>query len=527
MNLNQFVLIALVNFGFALEAKTQSFVKANADSLIQLESIKDFNSQSVNSWYPKSKQNDEEYAYYIGSVTPINTLNGIVGLLQEWGSQNAIVRNLLDTYPEMKKNANKKVSSIDEIKELPSNYGIISMMRVSWCSFLLMEYARQNKQAIYEANLNNASFLMAVNLLNQESNKLLRKRNQFLKDYITTLKASGNDVYIDKGFIYLKIGSSSSGYGTYDNDLASLDSIFKAELKIVSEQISRAYQKLTSDEIRKVKVSKMSSSRFGSDKSKAEFLLSMSKLVSPDAYGILSRIQNHSLFAKYERDTSLQGMWEGFNTVVHESCHHINEFPNSYYVSDKISIPYKTPELFNSNELTKIIPVGEQKIVSRFDPYIIPKQENQGSQRDGIYGLLDEFNAYFISSKFDWELVTQKSRVYKQYPSYKNSLENYRITTQEAFYEFSIMMAWYLDYANKKYPVVYKTIIEDKNLKVAFTLLFNKFQNLIVEVEKPDIYKLGVRSSDDLKKLFKETRNSLQPLIVAGCNEVNYKQFLN
>jgi len=143
------------------------------------------------------------------------------------------------------------------------------------------------------------------------------------------------------------------------------------------------------------------------------------------------------------------------STVIHESSHSFTSYygyqmltqnpPEDYQFEDDYSaflisaeniILVKHTEVFNSNELKKDIPKDLRTF--RYSPYISPKS-NLGSQKQGIYGLLDEFNAYYQGNLMSYNLYPIYQKLATENPNiYQEYIQNMS-SDRLAFYEFKYL----------------------------------------------------------------------------------------
>jgi hypothetical protein len=84
----------------------------------------------------------------------------------------------------------------------------------------------------------------------------------------------------------------------------------------IKKEFLSASKKITTKQRSTITFVKKNMGRFTSDRSKADFFLAVSQIVSPSAYAILSDQPNISAYTKYAPDTSLVLLFKDFNTVV-------------------------------------------------------------------------------------------------------------------------------------------------------------------------------------------------------------------
>lgn len=195
-----------------------------------------------------------------------------------------------------------------------------------------------------------------------------------------------------------------------------------------------------------------------------------------------------------------QDLLESLNTVLHEYLHTLNSSTQEggyHYIDSSRSLYFPFTEMFPSNELNSFVRKGIQDSVYRYGLYVgsqskifghkskefkfnTNKNNQFGSISLGIYGLFEEFGAYYIGVLSD----------YKIYDYY---LDEYGIEDTDAmydclseissnvlaYYEFSLFMSWYLQYAKLYHKDIYQKIMDNKEFRIAFTLKYNQFKSLI------------------------------------------------
>ena len=130
----------------------------------------------------------------------------------------------------------------------------------------------------------------------------------------------------------------------------------------------------------------------------------------------------------------------------------------------------------------------------RYDTYIGDGNREISSKKDGIYGLLDEFCAYYHGIRCDLDLSEAgilKSHIPVQTSWSKNTRQGtrsgYTIQTMESnmldsYYEFRLFISWYLQYAHEQYPDIYQSIYENRQFREAYTLLDYLFAGMVQEI---------------------------------------------
>jgi hypothetical protein len=228
------------------------------------------------------------------------------------------------------------------------------------------------------------------------------------------------------------------------------------------------------------------STQFNSTYQKSAFLLYLTKNYSSNAFSILNR-KRYDFYTKWAEGKTHRQILKDYATVIHETCHSVNDdiggfMGRGFYISPLIEIKVSKKMVFKSSELDKTIPEHWKNHIFRYKTYIqgIEGDEEISSIYDGIYGLVDEFDAYYQSTKAVVELYDYyKTIASNTEPYYWSMYLSNCYSSIFAYYEFRLFIAWYLRYAKKNYPGIYQSIIRNKALKIVYTLIDNGYEKVI------------------------------------------------
>ncbi|MFN8254556.1 MAG: hypothetical protein U0W24_02630 [Bacteroidales bacterium] len=316
-------------------------------------------------------------------------------------------------------------------------------------------------------------------------------------------------------------------------------------------------------------LNKFQKTDFNTAAKKGEFIFYITKNYCPNAYEILIKTGQEN-FIKWSEGRSHYLVLSSLATVVHESCHVVNFnasgfWSYGFFIAPGIEIKTDKTDVFRTSEIDKIIPDEQKDRIFRYSTYISEKTGNEdiSSIKDGIYGLMDEFDAYYQSTRALIESFEYYKTIAKNSDTYYwNLYISNCYSTIYAYYEFRLFIAWYLKYAKEKYPKIYQDIINNKNLKVVFTFIdqnyekvvdqyFTNRQIIIETINKSGVEKVEIKGNyfyikpvkekgnatgygipDNeikyLKSLFTETDyRVLKALTIENLNEKNYKDFLD
>jgi len=135
---------------------------------------------------------------------------------------------------------------------------------------------------------------------------------------------------------------------------------------------------------------------------------------------------------------------------------------------EKFWIQIDKKYIFPSRQLVTTIP--SNLITFRFDLYI---NGTSSTQQDGVIGLLDEMNAYYLGSRFEFDMLP----VYKElYPTdYLNKWVGASQSSMTAFFEFDFFIKEYLLYAKKYRPDIYNYLLNNNDFRNTYLKICAKF----------------------------------------------------
>ncbi|MFT5916239.1 MAG: hypothetical protein ACI81T_002743 [Bacteroidia bacterium] len=315
--------------------------------------------------------------------------------------------------------------------------------------------------------------------------------------------------------------------------------------------------------------------QFNSDEIKKDFLLFLAKSYSSNGLAILNSEKSYKEYTVYARGNNHSEMVDDYTTVIHESLHGYDMTKsmdlwskyvfdenapakswNVYFHSSETEIVVPKFSTYNSTELNKVIPKEWQKNIFRYDLYV-GDGSGVSSQDDGIYGMVEEFNAYYHGTKAGYELRPYYASFCTDAECWQPYFSNISSTVY-AYHEFRLFIAWYLKYAKQKHPKVYQDCLRNENLKVAFSITNAAYKKLVADYfqtreeiieEMETKYGVEVRLTDEYFTILKDGFGSgvgvpdksikylegllkpqdialLESITIEGVTEANYKNFL-
>ncbi len=229
-------------------------------------------------------------------------------------------------------------------------------------------------------------------------------------------------------------------------------------------------------------------------KEKRQYALALLQEYDPEGWSIIKKVDTlafNNAFDRYADGNTEAHVREAVGTMVHE-CHHgysalmawrlkpnnIDQYACAYLGEGKYQLIKFTP-VFPTEEMGKTIPAHLRTL--RFATYIYnPKEKIRlSSNTYGIYGLLDEYIAYYHGTVADVNM-------HRWYQEHTNGTTNdwyaYFSTVGSvinAHVEFKFYCLAYLLYAQKHKPEVYKAIIRNEDFVNVFLRTDREYGNLI------------------------------------------------
>ena len=216
---------------------------------------------------------------------------------------------------------------------------------------------------------------------------------------------------------------------------------------------------------------------------------------NPAARFLLEGERGQDAILNYSDGNSAENWLRDFSTVVHERYHGwefrygLKLFGDGYKVfllDPEIIIPVERLEQYNTSVLHQEVDQEIRDSIFRYKPYIYDGPNSKmGSQVHGMYGLMEEWNAYYLGSKAMIDLenyfLTRDKGLddLSQFSAYIGDYISAVASEINAHYEFKLFMAWYLTKARKDYPDQYQAMMGQTSLRVAFTLIDDAFDELV------------------------------------------------
>ncbi|WP_258542474.1 hypothetical protein [Parvicella tangerina] len=223
-----------------------------------------------------------------------------------------------------------------------------------------------------------------------------------------------------------------------------------------------------------------------------------------------------------------------FGTTVHECLHGYdsdladglewdnNTYPIAYFVDKGIVVRFAGKRLFKTEELHKEFFSKDVKNLFRYGTYV---QANSGpstasSNQWGIYGLIEEFNAYYHDVRAQVE--------YFKCNSYQGPSDETFGNTMHAYFEFNIFMANYLKYAKVYHKEDYDYMMKNHDLRLAYTLIEYNWRNVLTEIMGDKDLANRMPGYDEEFRLYtEELQGVMNDFMVSESELTDYKDFLS
>lgn len=149
----------------------------------------------------------------------------------------------------------------------------------------------------------------------------------------------------------------------------------------------------------------------------------------------------------------------------------------AYFLGDATLLVKQTPT-FPAREMQGLFP--PELRTDRFATYVFPSG-NINTQTSGVYGLLDEFNAYYLSTRtaFDFLPYFQAAPA----PTADSWLAAFTLINRQYFAgaEFKLAILNYLRYAKEKHPDVYAGLLANAGFKQAVLEIDARYGKLVAD----------------------------------------------
>lgn len=149
---------------------------------------------------------------------------------------------------------------------------------------------------------------------------------------------------------------------------------------------------------------------------------------------------------------------------------------HAYFTGDDTVLVKQTP-VFPTSEMAELFP--PELRTARFPIYVYPACQT-GSHVDGIYGLLDEFDAYYMGTKTAMDFLPYYQQTAKTPENWFAFLDDVH-RQYFAYAEFKLYMLNYLRFARDRYPAIYRGIMVNRQFKQAFCAVESGYARVLTD----------------------------------------------
>lgn len=221
---------------------------------------------------------------------------------------------------------------------------------------------------------------------------------------------------------------------------------------------------------------------YDTEKDKNSFLISLANNHCSNAKDIL----NTTSFSvnSYCKENSFEALLNAFPTVVHESyhkkTHSINLDPSvrKYFINNELTFEVPVFDVFRSEEMDQIVDNKYKDQIFRYGEYINSTDFDMDSQENGIFGILEEYTAYYqdILAYQEMYAYLEQNIPYSETELWVSYLvQNGNVLSTSA--EFNLFISWYMQYAKVYHPNVYNKIVKSEELKELYQYVNNGFSD--------------------------------------------------
>lgn len=225
----------------------------------------------------------------------------------------------------------------------------------------------------------------------------------------------------------------------------------------------------------------------------------------------------------YVRAGGEGALMQSLSTLVHEACHgythhevfthlqkakqalSLGEMYSLFYLDKQEEVLVKHTPTFPSSELHEHFPDSLKS--ARYQTYVYPPSGNT-TQTIGIYGLLDEWHAYYHGTKMAVRLYPYFHRLARDDPEQWAYYFTGVHGTYLAYPEFKLYLLAYLLHAQRHQPEVYEGILANHPFKRVVVRIDSLFGKLIEDYQAQktqtlqDLMMAGMNCGEDEEFVF-------------------------
>ncbi len=243
-------------------------------------------------------------------------------------------------------------------------------------------------------------------------------------------------------------------------------------------------------------------------------------------------------FASYFDDGAVENLAPYTSTAVHEMYHALSHRlgyqlqaearvaqpvdSEGFYISGAPQLVRYTIR-YPAREMAETFPPDARAF--RFPTYVSPSSAIQGTQVDGVYGLLDEWAAYFHGSRtlvdlWPW-IRDEAPRSREVYVKYRGRV--FEIGVPHA--EFKLFILHYLWHAKTHRPDVYRAVLANESFRHAFREADDAWSALLAEAAALEPAMVAIASERGAGNITFH-RDAAYPNLLAHIASTKYQEIL-
>lgn len=161
-----------------------------------------------------------------------------------------------------------------------------------------------------------------------------------------------------------------------------------------------------------------------------------------------------------------------------------------YYINPQKEFIMKQIRAFPSMQMASIVP--KKFHTENYYRFLKNNNSEVPTQKHGIYGLLQEWNAYQHATRVAFNIKRYYEREgYTDITLWEDFFANY-YEYQMAYSEFKYFILKYLEYAENAQPEFYEKMLQDANFKKTYIEIDKNYEDTIVQFNlyKPAVFSL-------------------------------------
>ncbi|MBE50552.1 MAG: hypothetical protein CMP51_02555 [Flavobacteriales bacterium] len=189
-------------------------------------------------------------------------------------------------------------------------------------------------------------------------------------------------------------------------------------------------------------------------------------------------------YIPWDKEVSTEEVLKNISSIVHESTHHYNH-SGKFVIGENSNMTIEETPVFKSSQVASEM-IRKNELASdmlRFDTYV-NTNSNSSSSVDGIYGLMNEYCAYYNDALASLRMYEAFENLYLE--TGKDSIQKIKkdfalrlMSSITAFYEFNSFIGAYLLHAKKHRPIIYEKIRNNYSLVTAYSIVTINFQEIV------------------------------------------------